>query len=87
MATNCRRPQTEKEVEQGKEELEMIAPPLKRFCSSVVSGVRKIAVEGNIGKLAVSLAWRHLSRCVCSHWQDHVPSPPGREKSVLSRGV
>lgn len=29
----------------------MIAPPLKRFSSSVVSGVRKIAVEGNIGML------------------------------------
>ena len=42
-------PATEGEGEE-RDVLEMIAPPLKRFCSSLVRGVRKIAVEGNIGK-------------------------------------
>ena len=42
-------PATEGEGEE-RDVMEMIAPPLKRFCSSLVRGVRKIAVEGNIGK-------------------------------------
>ena len=44
-------PALEREGEgEERDVLEMIAPPLKRFCSSLVRGVRKIAVEGNIGK-------------------------------------
>ena len=42
--------ESEREEETQKEALEMIPPALKRFCSSVVPGVRKIAVEGNIGE-------------------------------------
>ena len=48
----------ERDKTEGEKALEMIAPPMKRFCSSVVSGVRKIAVEGNIGSVARDLSCR-----------------------------
>ena len=41
------------EDETQREALEMIPPPLKRFCSTVVPGVRKIAVESNIGEFFI----------------------------------
>ena len=51
---SCRAAKREGSVVEAREEegdggAEMIAPSLKRFCSSVV---RKIAVEGNIGEPA-----------------------------------